>query len=416
MAGNAIVDRCRRFRGTGVRRRVQVRAMCIIHCDMDAFYASVEQRDDPSIRGRPVAVGGGVQQRGVISAASYEARRYGVRSAMPTFKALRLCPGLVLVPPDHAKYERVSGEIMRIFLHYTPLVEPLSLDEAFLDVRGSEGLFGPAEAIGREIQRRIRDELGLTVSVGIGPNKFLAKLASGHRKPCGFTVIPAGEAVEFISPLPVSRLWGTGARTAEKLHKMGVQTIGEVRRLPLATLERGFGKYGRVLYELARGIDDRKVEPGHAAKSIGREVTFAADVYAMDQLQFTLRELAEILGRRLRKKGLKCGSVTLKLKYPDFRLVTRCQTLGEPTDLTSVIFQAGEELLRRHCAPPVRLLGLSCGKLTGVSQPTLFPDEKAVKEARVTQALDALKDKYGEDVVRVGRLLRGKGRNRHGEK
>jgi len=382
--------------------------MSIIHCDMDAFYASVEQRDNPALRGKPVAVGGSVRQRGVISAASYEARRYGVRSAMPTFKALQLCPELVLLPVNHAKYEKVSRQIMRIFRHYTPLVEPLSLDEAFLDVRGSEGLFGPAEVIGREIQRRIREELGLTVSVGIGPNKFLAKLASGHRKPCGFTVIPADRAVEFISPLPVSKLWGTGARTAERLYKMGVQTIGDLRRFSLPTLEQQFGKYGLVLYQLARGIDDRPVEPARAAKSIGKEVTFATDVYSFDELHCILRELAEKVGRRLRKHGLKCGSVTLKVKYPDFRLVTRSKTLREPTDLTSVIYRAAEELLRRHCVPPVRLLGLTCGKLTDVDQPALFPDEKAIKEARVTKALDALKDKYGEDVVRIGRLLRPK--------
>lgn len=379
--------------------------MSIIHCDMDAFFASVEQRDNPALRGKPVAVGGSARQRGVISAASYEARAYGVRSAMPTFKALQLCPELVLVPPDHAKYVRVSRQIMDIFLHYTPLVEPLSLDEAFLDVRGSEGLFGPAETIGREIQRRIREELDLTASVGIGPNKFLAKLASGHRKPCGFTAISAEEALDFLAPLPVSRLWGTGARTAEKLHRMGVRTIGDLRRLPLETLERSFGKYGVTLYQLARGIDDREVEPYHEAKSIGKEVTFASDVYSLDELHRTLRELAEKVGRRLRKRGLKCGSVVLKLKYPDFRLVTRSQALSEPTDLTSVIFGAAEELLRRHCVPPVRLLGLTCGRLTRVNQAVLFPDEKAVKEARVTKALDALKDKYGEDVVRVARLL-----------
>ena len=391
-----------------------MRLMSIIHCDMDAFYASVEQRDDPSLRGKPVAVGGSARERGVISAASYEARAYGVRSAMPTFKALQLCPALVLVAPDHAKYARVSRQIMDIFLHYTPLVEPLSLDEAFLDVRGSEGLFGPAEAVGREIQRRIQEELGLTASVGIGPNKFLAKLASGHQKPCGFTVISAEDALEFLAPLPVSRLWGTGARTAEKLHRMGVRTVGDLRRLPLETLERNFGKYGFTLYQLARGIDDRKVEPYHEAKSIGKEVTFAVDVHSLDELRRTLRELAEKVGRRLRKRGLKCGTVILKLKYPDFRQVTRSQTLREPTDLTGIIFRAADELLKRHCVPPVRLLGLTCAKLTRVDQPALFPDEKAVKEARVTRALDALKDKYGEDVVKVGRLLtrQGKGKTR----
>lgn len=379
--------------------------MAIIHVDMDAFFASVEQRDNPELQGRPVAVGGRPEQRGVVAAASYEARRFGVKSAMAMATAVKLCPGLVIVPTNHKRYKEVSDMIMEIFCSYTPLVEPLSLDEAFLDVRGSEKLFGPPEAIGAEIQRRIKEELQLSASVGIGPNKFIAKLASDYQKPGGFTVIPPEKVLDFLAPLPVEKMWGTGTRTADKLKRIGVHTIGRLRELTLDYLEESFGKYGRVLYEFARGEDARPVEPHREAKSVGREVTFAEDVRDMDELRQTLRRLTEKVGRSLRRDNIKCGSVTLKIKYPDRKLVTRTAGLPEPTNLTGAIYTAASRLLDRHCRPPVRLIGVTCGKLTRERIVTLFPDEQQVKEERITTALDKLKDRYGENVVKVASLL-----------
>lgn len=380
--------------------------MNIIHIDMDAFFAAVEQRDNPSLQGKPVAVGGRPEHRGVIAAASYEARRFGVKSAMPTAMALKLCPELILIPPDHCKYRKVSAQLMEIFQSYTPLVEPISLDEAFLDVRGCEKLFGPTEVIGMKIQRRIEDELHLTASVGIGPNKFIAKLASDYKKPRGFTVVPPDKVLEFLSPMPVEKMWGTGARTAEKLKRMGIKTIGQLRNVPLDLLEKTFGKYGSALYYLARGKDDRKVDPHREAKSVGREVTFAFDVWDMEELQRTLRVLAEKVGRRLRLENKQCGSVTLKIKYPDRSLTTRTLKLPEPTDLTGPIYSAAVKLLYRHCRPPVRLIGIICSKLSSDFLLSLFPDEEKVKEEKITRALDKLKDRYGEDVITVANLLK----------
>lgn len=379
--------------------------MTIIHVDMDAFFASVEQRDNPQLQGRPVAVGGRPEQRGVVAAASYEARRFGVKSAMAMATAVKLCPGLVIVPTNHRRYKEVSDMIMEIFYSYTPLVEPLSLDEAFLDVRGSEKLFGPPENIGTEIQRRIKEELQLSASVGIGPNKFIAKLASDYQKPGGFTIIPREKMLDFLAPLPVEKMWGTGARTADKLKRIGVYTIGQLRELKLDYLEESFGKYGRVLYEFARGEDTRPVETHREPRSVGREVTFAEDVLDMDELRRTLRLLAEKVGRSLRRENIKCGSVTLKIKYPDRKLVTRAAGLPEPTNLTGAIYTTASRLLDKHCRPPVRLIGVTCGKLTRERIVTLFPDEQQVKEERITTALDKLKDRYGENVVKVASLL-----------
>lgn len=380
--------------------------MTIIHVDMDAFFASVEQRDNPELRGRPVAVGGSPDQRGVVAAASYEARRFGVRSAMAMAIAVKLCPGLVIVPTNHRRYKQVSDVVMEIFRSYTPVVEPLSLDEAFLDVTGSEKLFGSPETIGMEIQRRIEEELQLSASVGIGPNKFIAKLASDYQKPGGFTVIPSEKVLDFLTPLPVEKIWGTGEKTVDRLKRVGIKTIGQLRELSLDFLEGSFGRYGRALYGFARGKDDRQVEPHREAKSIGREITFPEDVGNMEELRQTLRALAEEVGRSLRRKDIKCGSVTLKIKYPDRQLVTRTERLPEPTNLTGIIYETAGFLLNKHCKPPVRLIGITCTGLTGERLITLFRDEKQVREEKITATLDKLKDRYGEDVVRVASLFK----------
>ncbi len=380
--------------------------MYILHIDMDAFYASVEQRDNPELQGKPVAVGGRPEDRGVVATASYEARRYGIKSAMPMATALKLCPGLTVLPVNHHKYRLVSAAVMEIFYAYTPIIEPVSLDEAFLDVRGSEKLFGPAEVIGAVIQKRIQEELQLSASVGVGPNKFIAKLASDYQKPNGFTVISQEKVLKFLAPLRINKMWGIGDKTAVSLNHLGIKTIGQLRELPLELLEGKFGKHGRILYEFARGVDNRPVEPVREVKSLGKEVTFAEDICDMEVLRRTLQELAEKVARRLRRANLKTGSVTLKIKYPDFQLVTRTENLPEPTNLPGPIYRAAGQLLTKHCKPPVRLLGVTCGKLTGERQITLFRDEQLVKEEKVTAALDKLRDRYGEDVILVASLLK----------
>lgn len=382
-------------------------AMAIIHIDMDAFFASVEQRDNPQLQDRPVAVGGTPQQRGVVAAASYEARQFGVRSAMPMAKAIQLCPELLILPVNLKKYRRVSQLIMEIFISYTPLVEPISLDEAFLDVYGCERLFGSAEEIGRQIQMRISDEVQLTASVGIGPNKFIAKLASDYRKPNGFTVVPQGKVLGFLDPLPIEKMWGVGKKTSTKLKRMGISTIGQLRGLAPGLLEETLGKNGRVIYEFAHGRDTRPVQPNRAAKSIGKEVTFAKDVRDMDMLGRRLRELTEEVARSLRKNNLSCSTVTLKIKYPDQKLVTRSISLTEPTDLTGTIYNKAVCLLEQHCRPPVRLIGITCGRLSNERMATLFPDQQKIREEKIDRVLDKLKDLYGEDIVKAASLLPG---------
>lgn len=380
--------------------------MNIIHVDMYAFFASVEQRDNPDLNGKPVVVGGSPEQRGVVAAASYEARKYGVKSAMPTAKAKRICPGLILLPPNHAKYKVVSDCLMQIFRLYTPIVEPISLDEAFLDVNGCEKIFGSPKDIAVKIQQHIEKTLHLTASVGVGPNKFIAKLASGYKKPHGLTVVTQDKVLSFLAPLPVEKIWGTGDKTAHQLKRMGINTIGQLKNVSLHLLEHTFGKYGITLYNFARGEDSRPVNPHTEAKSVGKEITFGSDVYDLEELKHTLYVLAEKVGRRLRKESIKCTAVTLKMKYPNFQMVTRTQTLYEPTNLTGPIYKTAENLLEKHCRPPIRLIGLSCSKITRQNTNLLFPDDNIIKEEKITKAVDKLKDRYGEDIITVGSLLK----------
>jgi DNA polymerase-4 len=393
---------------------------------MDAFYASIEIRDDPSLAGRPVCVGGPSDQRGVIAAASYKAREFGVRSAMPTAEARRLCPDLVLLPPDFDKYTAVSRAIMTIFRQYTPLVEPLSLDEAFLDVAGSERLHGDAPTIGRAIKKEILRSTGLVASVGVAPSKFLAKLASDLSKPDGFQVIQAGEVRALLDPLPVSKIYGVGPRTALRLEALGVHTIGDLARREKAEVAREFGATGVWIHDLAHGIDTRRVNPRREEKSHGMERTFEKDIADREELRLHLLAFCEEVAFVLRDKGLRGRTVTLKARFGDFTTITRTKTLEHPTNLGPRIYAVARELLDKVPQAPLRLLGVSLAGLTDVRTPvqeTLFAEGGAqaagydarLKLERATESLDKLRKKYGDRTVVPASLLgRERARGRDG--
>jgi DNA polymerase IV len=310
----------------------------LTHLDMDAFYASVEVRERPELAGLPVVVGGSPEGRGVVAAASYAARRFGVRSAMPMAAALKRCPELVILPSRMSLYAAESRRIHAILERYTPLIEPLSLDEAFLDLRGSVRLFGPVPEVARRIKEEIRAELGLAASVGIAPVKFVAKIASDLRKPDGFLVVEPGEVQAFLEPLPVARLWGVGKVGEQAMHRLGLHTIGDVARRDAAFMSQHFGRQGLHLLELARGIDPREVVPDRETKSVSNETTFPADIADRDALRAVLLQLVEQVGWRLRNQGLAGRTVQLKARYADFTTVTRAHTLAAPTDTTAVIW------------------------------------------------------------------------------
>ena len=390
---------------------------------MDAFYASVEIRDTPALAGRPVCVGGPSAGRGVISAASYEARKYGVHSAMPTAQAARLCPELVLLPPDFKRYTQASREIMEIFKRYTPLVEPLSLDEAFLDVAGCERLHGDAEVIGREIKAAILKEVGLVASVGIAPSKFLAKLASDLDKPDGFRVIQPDEIRDVLDPLPVSKIYGVGERTAKRLEAMGVRTIGELASREREDVLSEFGASGAWIHDLAHGLDARRVNPSREEKSHGMERTFAEDLSDPEELRVFLLEFCEEVAFGLREKGLRGKTVTLKARYADFKTVTRSQTLAASTNLGPRIYSVARELMSRVPDGSFRLIGVQVSNLEDVREPVqtdLFAGlDDAGRKGRdheaVTEGLDKLRRKYGRGAVTRGSLVgRGQSKGRDG--
>ncbi|MDI9430632.1 MAG: DNA polymerase IV [Planctomycetota bacterium] len=380
----------------------------IIHVDMDAFYASVEQRDRPELRGKAVIVGGPAEARGVVSAASYEARKFGVHSAMPTAQALRRCPHAILLPVRMERYAEVSREIQSVFERYTPLIEPISLDEAFLDVTASTNLFGPPEQIGRRIKEQIQSQTQLTASVGIAPNKFLAKLASDLKKPDGFVVITEQNRQQILDPLDVGRIWGVGKVTEKALHSHGIRTIAELRAMSEAELSRIVGSGTTELLRLAQGQDDREVEPARQAKSLSSERTFATDVRDRDMLLGVLLEQVEEVAQRLRHRRLKARTITLKLRYGDFRTVTRSETLTEATNLTQVLWEAADRVFgrwHRSASGALRLVGFGAGGLEpeGTRQASLFADPEAEKLQRLDRAMDAIRDRYGKRAVHRGR-------------
>jgi DNA polymerase-4 len=384
-------------------------SMTILHVDMDAFYASVEQRDDPALRGRPVVVGG-VGGRGVVSAASYEARRFGVHSAMPTATARRLCPHAVFLPPRMDHYVAIARQIREALLWFTPRVEPLSLDEAFLDVYGCEPLHGPAADIARQIKERIRAETQLTASVGVAANKFLAKLASDHGKPDGLVVVPPAEVTAFLDPLPVGRLWGVGARAEKRLHALGIRTVGQLAALPQRVLGDHFGAVGRRIWHLAQGEDDRPVVPDREAKSISTETTFAHDVGDRAVLRVWLLELVDQLAGRLRQEGVRARAVGLKVRSSDFRTHTRSLSLAEATDVTEFLWRAALALFERAVVRevlPLRLLGVAASSLTrdALVQGDLFDDTRRRRQVALDRAVDAIRGRLGRSAIQRGSVL-----------
>jgi DNA polymerase-4 len=366
---------------------------------MDAFYASVEQRDNPALRGRPVIVGGAAR-RGVVLAASYEARPAGVRSAMPMARALRLAPDAVVVPPRHDVYAEVSARVFEILESVTPLVEPLSLDEAFLDVTASEKLFGSPAEIATVLRRRIAGELGLPASAGIAEVKLVAKIASDLAKPNGQLQVPAGGGAAFLAPLPVARLWGVGPKSARQLAALGFSTIGDLAGQDPAYLERRLGSGGRELWEQASAIDPRPVVPDREAKSIGAEETFDEDLVGAEALRPHVHAQALRVGHRLRRAGLRARTVQLKLKRADFTLVTRRATFDEPTDDGQLLYREAAALLAREPDRPTRLTGVSAQNLmpNDASQLALFARAPTTADA-LNRALDAIADKFGARAI-----------------
>jgi DNA polymerase IV len=383
----------------------------ILHVDMDAFYASVEVLKDPSLAGKPVVVGS-PGPRGVVMSASYEARRYGVGSAMPSARARRLCPEAAFVPPDFPAYRAHATRLREIFLSFTPLVEPLSLDEAFLDVAGATTLFGSPSEIGEAVRCRVRGELELACSVGVAPNKFLAKVASARAKPDGLLVVPAGEVNAFLGPLPVSALWGVGERTHEVLDRLGVRTVGELAGVPSRVLERVLGDASsRHLLELAHGRDDRPVIPYEAPKSLSHEETFDRDLDADDDVLRELLRLSFRVAARLRSEGYRARTVVLKVRLASFATLTRSKTIPDPTDAGADIFRIVAGLYRAIPGQRrrIRLLGVAGGGLvpSGGEQLALV---RAGMWEDAERALDRIERRFGPGTAFPAALLEGPGR------
>ncbi len=385
----------------------------ILHIDMDAFYASIEQHDHPEYRGKPVIVGADPKKgkgRGVVSAASYEARTFGVHSALPIRHAFQRCPQGVFLPVRMFRYRESSYRIFSIFQRYTDLVEPLSLDEAFLDVTGSIRLYDSAQNIGHRIQQEIQNDEGLSASVGIASNKFVAKVASDLEKPHGFVIVQPGTEADFLKNLPIERLWGAGPKTATQLRRLGCSTIGDVADYSTHVLMKTFGTHGPHLQELARGIDSREVIPEELAKSIGAETTFDEDTRDVMVIHATLLQLAEQVARRLRRAGVRSQTVTLKYRDESFRTITRASSVADATDQASELYQRSLSLLERipRSKKRVRLLGITASKLTSTkesgSQLSLF-EPSTEKTQQLTTALDAIQEKFGTDVISRASVL-----------
>ena len=377
----------------------------IIHVDMDAFFASVEERERPELVAHPVIVGGQPGKRGVVCAANYHARKFGVHSAMPTAQALRLCPDAVLLAPRMALYSEVSHQIRSIFERYTPVIEPLSLDEAFLDVSASQRLHGNVREIAKKIKRDIKNELKLVASVGVAPNMFVAKIASDLDKPDGFVVVDDENKQAFLDPLPVSRLWGVGKVTLGLFNKMGVYKIRDVRALSPQTLQQHFGKHGLRLSELARGVDKRRVTSEHQAKSISNEITFAVDLDDKRALKMHLLQLTEQVAWRLRRKNLSGRTVRLKVRLSDFSTYSRSITLMETVQGTQIIWKAISGLFDKFLSEknlPIRLLGVGVSGFDDLTRQQNLFSEDALARQEIDKVTDEINERFGSAVVRRG--------------
>ncbi|YBV98366.1 DNA polymerase IV [Phyllobacteriaceae bacterium JZ32] len=396
--------RCHACGSPRLVRHEELYSLSLAHIDCDAFYAAVEKRDNPELRDKPLIIGGG--KRGVVSTACYIARIHGVRSAMPMFKALEACPQAVVVKPNMEKYVQVGREIRRLMLELTPLVQPLSIDEAFLDLKGTERLHRdpPARVLAR-FARRIEDEIGITISVGLSYCKFLAKVASDLEKPRGFSIIGEKEAVSFLQDKPVTLIWGVGKAFATTLQADGIRTIGQLQGMEEAALMKAYGTMGQRLYRLSRGMDVRRVEPEGEMKSVSSETTFNTDLASADDLVPILRSLSEKVSRRLKAGGIAGRTVVLKLKTRDFRIRTRNRQLSDPTQLADRIFRTGLQLLEKELdGTRFRLIGIGVSDLTdaGKADPPDLVDAQATKRAVAESAIDKLRTKFGNKAVETG--------------
>lgn len=397
-------DRCAECGSPRIVSHRELPTLSIAHVDCDAFYAAVEKRDSPSLADRPVIVGGG--KRGVVATACYVARTFGVRSAMPMFKALEACPHAVVIPPNMAKYASVGREVRDLMLSLTPAVEPLSIDEAFLDLTGTERVHKaiPALTLAR-FQKRVEDEIGVTVSIGLSHNKFLAKIASDLDKPRGFAALGRAETVAFLAKLPVSVIWGVGKKMQERLSRDGLNLIADLQKLDARSLAKRYGSIGTRLGRLSRGEDVRTVVPGQRAKGISAETTFERDLSTAADLLPILRKLSERVSGRLKRENLSGSTIVLKLKTSEFRLRTRNVQLDSPTDLADRIFRTGRTLLAKELdGTRFRLIGIGVADLAaaGLAEPKDLIDGDAEKRAKAERAMDDIRGRFGRDGLALG--------------
>ena len=381
----------------------------IMHIDLDAFFVSVEQLDNPALKGKPVVVGGKPERRGVVAAASYEARAFGLHAGMPLVTASRLCPQAIFIEGSFPKYRRASQGFMTILADFSPYLEPIGLDEAYLEVTGFESIHGLIRNMALAIKQRIRDELGLQASIGIASGKVVAKVASELSKPDGLLEVAAGEETSFLAPLPIAKLPGVGKKTEGVLQGLGMKTIDELANTPMATLKSRLGIYGELLYRHANGIDEREVMPPALAKSTSRETTFAEDTRDIKHLRATLRYLSERVGSQLREQGREARCLTLKLRYADFTTITRRCTLSQGTSADQTIFENGSVLLQKALSQekrPVRLIGIGVSGLAEAAGQLNLLDSSALRLRELNKAIDRIRRKYGFSAIQTGRTLR----------
>jgi DNA polymerase IV len=408
LAASPLAARCTACGSPRLLRHKERDSLSIAHVDCDAFFAAVEKRDDPSLADKPVIIGGG--KRGVVSTACYVARTYGVRSAMPMFQALKLCPHATVIKPNGEKYSKAGREVRQLMLELTPLVEPVSIDEAFLDLTGTERLHhgAPALTLAR-FARKVENEIGISISVGLSYNKFLAKIASDLQKPRGFSIIGREEAADFLADKPVGMIPGIGGSAQGRLAKVGVTQIAHLRVVELRTLFEALGRDSQRLSRLAWGEDHRKVTPERETKSISAETTFETDLRSFDELEPILWRLSEKVSRRLKKAGLAGRSVTLKLKDKDFRLVTRTRSGFAPTQLAARLFDPARQLLKASCdGTAFRLIGIGAADLCDAADADKgdLADQSVVRQAHMEAAIDKIRDKFGAGAVQKGIVLR----------